>query len=1158
MQLARFIMVGSVTSAVVALSLLFSFLLPVSLSLGAEVKKAGAEAKKAPALPAGKAGAAAKEEPAAEEGAEPAEEAEEPEEKTAEDKLDATLETELKYAEALTRLGLPDYAKTVLSRLNAAELGPRMEVIQVQGLIAMGKFEDVRKAIAAKPDQNGQGVWAMKLALADGYYAWGKYKEARVLYDAFFKAFPNDPPEALNKFYRDSAYKYSQMLLLMNDGPAAVQAFRYVLKAKLKKHVKRQILSEMSEEMVKLGERAEPADRKKIFTEVEKNLDEVMYGAANDLWFGKAMAMQAHMRVMEGDNDGALFLVESSYDQLKGLDGALRWEQEKTGVPLLRYSPLAQCRYLLGDMMLKEAEKIFPPKTDEEKKKIFSLLVGSKDDSGKERPGAYKHFQNIFYQYPSSTWAPGSGEKAKRAKKMLEELGARITDTVTPEQLAGVEREIFQEARSLFNQQQFKEAAEAYSRALAIFPETDTAIAALGELAKCYIEMSMVKDLDETEKNTLVMYTDMVIRYLAERFNKNPVHGVKAGDTVLRTAGRYDELGLKDRRNVMNDVFFKYFTKHPRAAGKLFEEGLEKFNANDFNGALSFFTQIQTNFPAGSQIYYPAYSRIAMCYNKKGEIIEEAKILTAMIKELEKESAPGHMLINAIYRLAFAYKALGGDYMRKGDADKKELGEKYVKVAIKKYTDLIALVEKPDNPYQKTADERENNQKILEGCYFYSGFCYSLLTKPEDKVKEYKQQALSMYAKVVADFPKSAFAPPALSQSGTLWTLLENPDKAREVLDTLKKKYPDSEEAKNVDFVLGMSLLELGRRVEAIKVFKEMFTNGGTKYTDAQICTAGNELFKAGEYEIALEAFNKVVASTTKGQLEELALLGQGKSMVEVGQYDTAAKALETVITKFGNSRSILQANLYLSRACSQLAAKEADVAKRQKLFNDAIIAMKRVKKFDASPEDWAKSSLGVADVFVLKVEAEKKFGTPESVKEVTLKAVVPFLSMIMSADPADAKVAPYVEDAYQRLVPLYLQVERWREAWDKCNDYLAQFERGKHLADIRKWKGDADTKMTLLGISKDAPKEEAKGALTDDEDLNADAPKKPGAKKGGAKPGAKPDEAAAEKPKADGAGEAAKTEATSEKPKVEAPAEAAKAEEKAVKADDKAGEEKK
>ena len=1009
--------------------------------------------------------------------------------------VDPVQELEFKFAEALIDSGMPDYAKIVLDRIpKTRENQIRMEVLEIRGLIALGRFDEVRQIIARRPDQNSPGTWAMKLALADGHFAWGQFKEARTLYTQFFKAYPDAPPEELNTFFRDSAYKFAQMLLLIGEEREAIKAYQTVLKAELEDHVKRQITTETAELMVKVAENLPSAERKRMIPEIEKLLDAVLYGGV-DLWFGKAMALTAHLRLMSDDVEGAMFILESNWDQLVELDGILRHEEKETGQNLTRFSPLAHARYMMGDMLLTEAKKIKPwPPTGDNRVKAFELLAESRDSRGRRKDGAFRHFLNVFYQYPASQWAPAAGRKAEEVKRMIEEdIKPRKFDyTIDPERVAAVEREQFQVARVLYNQQQFAQAAEAYIRVLNIFPETETAVAALGELALCYIEIPLVGTVDDATREESERMVDMLVSYISERFNKSPHLSTLAGDRVLRIAGKFEELGRRTKRDGVYNVFFSSFTEHPRTPALLYSVAQENLDANNLDGALAYFTQIATNYP-GNRVYFPSLSRIAQIHNRRENVAEEMTVLQKLVEELDKETSPGHLLAGALYRLAYAHRSMGIQLLRSDREDKKEdetdadtaadpkpedeapvkdpkaEGEKHILVAIDRYTKLREMLSGEDaGRFQSSAEEAENNQRMIEGCLFYIGFCRSLLTQPPDKVNDHRRQAIAMYENLLKRHPKSQFAPPAYSQIGTLWTILEEPEKAREALNRLQKEHPDSPEAKNALFMLGMNLLELGMRAEAVKIFSEMFRSTGT-YSPFQIMTAGNELNKAGQHEIALQAFNQIMSGLKPGtSMHELAVLGRGQALLETGDFAEAIKMLETVVTMYPKSRSIVPASTFLSRAYAETAMRESDAARRLELFNEAVRRLNHVRKFDKTRVDRAKSNLAVANIFTLRVKAEEKFGTPESVKENIPRAIVPLLTMIIGAQYDNPEELPYIEEAFFRILPLYIQDERWRDAYQQAEEYIEHFPRGRYLSEIRQWRGQAETRMVMLGIARD------------------------------------------------------------------------------------------
>jgi tetratricopeptide (TPR) repeat protein len=950
--------------------------------------------------------------------------------------LSPEVEMELRYAEALTQMGLPDYAEIVIGRIQDPSAKLRLEVLKLEGLIAQGKFDDVKAVIVKNPNQDSQEAWAMKLALADGYYAWGRYGEAQGIYESFFEKYPNGPPPELNQFFMDSAYKYSQMLLLMNNDKRAVEAYRIALKAQTPQHVRRQVLSEMSDALMKMAEKAPESERAALFGAVETNTTEILW--VQDIWFGKAIVLLAHIKMLRGDIEGAQSLIDDYREQLESIDAALQEQEDATGDNLTKMSPMAQCRYLLGVMLQDQAEKLIAAG---DKKAALPLLAGGKNRSGEATAGALQHFYNVFVRYPNTMWAPDAGNRAKRVKEMLErDFGARISIQVSEEQWDKVRRLQFQEARSLFNQQQFEPAVEAYLTVLNLFPEGDTSVAAVGELARSYIELQ-----DE-------LMADMTIRYLAECFCEREAYRSRAGDELIRIAEMYGERNLPERRTAVYESFFTLFTKHPRAPSVLFRFGDEQWDKENREGALVYYKRLAETY-TNSPLYFDALNKMAFAYHDAGKLAEEVKVLQAYVNGRKKEDRPGPGYINALYRLGEAFRQLGG---------------KHVPSAFNRFAEIEkSLTENPAR-FQKTAEDEAANAKILPAAIFYKAYCYSLLEQPPEKVQGYKQQAIKSYANLVAKYPQSEFAPVALSQVGTLWTVLENPDEARKALDDLRKQYPDSPEAKIAKFVLGNNLLKLGRRRQAMEVFTEMFADAQV-YSAAQLLTVANEMQNAGEFDLALKAYDMVLAKSQERAHREPALMGKGKVLIEKTSYAEGAATLETLLKEFENSGHTIMASFYLSRAYSSLGAKDPDADKRFDLFNNAMLAMKKMRKFAKEKGDQAASDIEVARIFVRKAKAEAEFGAADKAAQNRNDAVAAFQALILLGDAQDPKVRPHIEDAYLDCLPLLMEIERYQDAFEDAGKYLETFPSGKYVTDIRGFRSQARMKMETLGIAPEA-----------------------------------------------------------------------------------------
>ena len=946
------------------------------------------------------------------------------------------MQEEIRYIKGLQQWGLMDYADIVINRLKLKypEAANEIKVMELRGLLAIGEFDKVKAIIKREPNQNGEAAWAMKTALADGYYAWGKYAEAQDIYNGFFKKYASGPPASLNKFYIEAAYKYAQMLLLMGDEGQAIKAYDLVLKAKLDRHIRRQVLSEMAEVMLRVAESAAPAKQKALFVRVKKITDEILW--KQDLWFGKAIVYLAHMNMMQGDLKAANTLIDDYQQQLKNIHDTLV-EQSTPDEDLTRLSPIAQCRYLLGVMMHDEAKKLL--KSGGSKGQIVELLAGKettgKTKSGKPKrtAGALQHFLNVFIRFPSTQWAPQAGVRAREVEEILkQEFGAKIQTKVTEEQMDEVRRYQFQHARSEFNQQQFQKAVDSYIDVLTLFPEGETSVAAISELCQSYVELG-----EE-------LFADMTASYLAERFAGNEELMVKGGDQVLKLAMYCGDRNMMDKRDKFYDLYFENYKDHPRVAGMLFMFGDERFDQEDYEGALKYFSQITQEYPDSPAVLNAA-SKTAYSYSKMGNFTNEVKSLKSFITMIEKEENPGHMLISARFRLAYAYK---------------QLGEKFLPSAYNRYNELIKMLQDKTKTFYRSQDEKEANLKILEGAMFYRALCISSLRTPEDKIPAYRAKAIESLNALVKEFPKSQFAPSALSQIGTLHMLLEQPEEAEKALARLQKEYPKSEEAKNSLFLLGKSLLELGYRRKGIEVFKKMFEGKG-QYSAAQLLTTGKELIKAEEYDLALQAFQRVLKTEKARITVEPAMLGRGQALLAMDKAAEALKVLSGMLGKYPNSGYTVPACLALSQGYAELGMNETDGDQRYLYFNDAVKSMNRAKKFEKDPAGREKLNIGVARIYTRKAQAEEKFGTPEAVREAKGFAVATYQIIIALADPRNPAIREHIGTAYHECIPLMIDIEKYGEAKQDAQKYIELYPRGKHLSDVRKMLTRANIKMS-------------------------------------------------------------------------------------------------
>jgi len=954
-------------------------------------------------------------------------------------------EIELHYADGLLKYGLADYSKRVIGKLN---LPPEiMTMRKIKTHCALGEFDKGKAIVDGRPDQDSQGTWTLRLTLADGYYAWGKFAEAQKIYQGFFDKYPGGPSKQLNQFYLESAYKYSQMLLLMGDRKRAAAAYKTALKAQMDRAVSRQLEGELAEILLKLGEESEGGEREKYFAEATKLIDKLLW--VQDLWFGKAIVMMAHMKKLEGDVDGATQLIEDYKGQLLKIDKSLK-ESATPDMDLTRLSPMAQCRYMIGTIMQEEAERIIE-KEPANKLKALALLIGkekgvTKKGKPKRSSGALQHLMNVFIRYPNTSWAPDAGDRVEKIKEILKrEFDKEVKTNITREQWAAVEEAQFREARVQFNQSQFKEAAESYEKVLKVFPETDTAVQALGELAGCYIEIG--EDLS----------AEVTIRYIAERFNKNEKFSVTAGDQVIRLAFTYSERQQPERMAACYEAFFSFFRDHPRTIGELFRFGEKSLRAKDYENALRYYNMIVEGHE-GEPLYYDALSRVAQCHSTQENVDEELATLGVLVEKLKEKEKPGHALVNAIFRQTTALK---------------KKGPEFVQEAIERYKDLEDLLGDKEKRvlYQNSQDEAKQNEMVLQASMFHRALADARRKTVSEKVQQffdkkykkkvpvetilnayYKKSSIKTFMKLVDEFPESQFAPAALSQVGALYTVLKKPEEAKKVLERLQKKYPESPEAKNAQFMLANSLLEMGREREAVREFQKMFDAPEGTYRSGQLLTAGKEILKAGKYQLAINAFDQVIKRAKERAYLEPARAGKGEALCALKKYDEAKKIIGKFLDDYPNSGYTVEACKNFCRACAEVAKKTADGKKRFDLFNEAVSAMKRARKFAKDMGTKTELDVGVARIFVLKAAAEREFGDKAKADEYGRDAMAAYQSIIMFRNPKEPGVGPHLEDAYVECLPLLLEAERYDDAFQDATRYGKLFPRGKHALKVRQY----------------------------------------------------------------------------------------------------------
>ena len=822
----------------------------------------------------------------------------------AEEPTDGVTE-EIKFASGLARLNFPDYAEKVTDALlkKHPEAKSRVAGVRVQILCGRGKFDEARALINSMPS-NSVETMRMELAYGDACYAWGRLTEARQVYDAFFKRFPKGPTPEVSDFYGESAYKYGQMLLLAGDEAAAAQAYRYVLMSQLDPELARAVQTELAELLFKAGVKAQGAERKQFFEEVKKLCHEIQWKQI-DVAFGKTVVILAHMELVNGNRQAAIRIINEYLPMLKTIDDMLRESNE------LKFSPMAECRYLLGVVHDEEGRALFLKK-EQEKTAVEQLAL------------ALRHLLTVVRDYPGSSWAPLAGRRAEDVVAFLESKGKKV-------------RYQLKDARLLIQQQDYQGAVTKYLPVVNAFPESPAAVAALGDVGAAYVYL----------KNGY--YAKAVTTYLAERFSRNAGLAEEAGNALLNIAAAYEEMKDAEGLAEAHELFFTRFPGHRRAPYVIFRFGENELRAEKYTEALRYFHQIAERYPK-EKIYVDTLNRIGYCYLKLGEYSNAVPWLAKYVAEVP----PGAEHIAARLRLA--------DAERQSDQ---------LAAAVAEYDRIVTLLREEGAKYSPTPEDTAKNRQNLELALFWRAFVHSKTKEPPEQVAAYQARAIEGYQEFLREFPKSDLAPSALMGLGLLYSQQKKPEEAEKIYSRLTREYPDSEQAKDIVFSRAMAYLDIGQTNEAIRVFEQMFREPG-KFTPAQFLRAAHAMRDAQQYETALRAYEQARKAEDQPANWQAAMMGLGQCLASLGRFAEAVAPLEELLKKYPTTGYKVEACFILSRAYAELGSKETDPTARVLTFNKAIKAMNEVRLLAKQSDVRARADVETAHIQLLMGQKEE------------------------------------------------------------------------------------------------------------------------------------------------------------------------------------------
>lgn len=1002
------------------------------------------------------------------------------------EETDPALEFEIRYAEALIEYGYPDFAEPVIeaTKKKWPEAETKFFAIEIRGMLSLGKFDEAEKKIAALPDRNGPKYWAARLEVANNLFFRGKKAECSKIYDEFFKAFPK-PTKEIREFYMQACYAWGQILVGDKRFAEAVKVYEGLLSQINKKKSEDDantwcnVACETAEMYLKLAtDLPDPKARRQYLDPAKKIVDQLLWEQDRPVYFGRAIAMKANIELLKGDIAKAQQTINEYMPQLEQLHQSIVEFDPEGKEGLRKFSPMPLCRFMLAKMLWGEAQAEFKkPKRNDER--VKALLFGDKTSSGKRNGlGAFNHALNVFIQYPESTWAADAGEMSEKIREFAEKkYGAKIKTTITAEALAKVRQMQFRSPAEKMAEDKVEEAIKEYLEVLARYPEVKESIYAVEEVIRGLLGLIQANKEDPKAADWRID-ADAIEGYLAERFAgiKDRELMTMAGESVLRLAAYEKQLGQLARADKLYGEFLKNYRRHvsaPTTASQLLGEAMRGERWAD---AVKLCHIIQEHY-SNSLYYATSYSQESYCHSKLGE---QAPAIATMKKYCEVEE-DGIAREQARMALAQMYQKEGFDIVSGAETNETPeavsaalaAGSAQIVRGIKEFRQFADKADKAlADPSLTKADKAKYNL-LREQALFLVGDCWRRMTKPEAKLKTFRENAAKSYEDYLTAYPEGRYSTNAYVRLGTIYTALGDTEKSRDALDRLSKAFPNSPEAKNAKPQLAKSLIEMGMKKEGAEIYAEMLRTDGA-YTAWQFVNAGEALIEAKSWSLANDAFEKAIHKAGTNQLLTVARarLGEAKALYKQKSYVQARDALDQFLDdeKMARMTIAVDAHQLMIEVASEQGRTEKDSDLRAKHFGKAIGSVKKLRNYWKNKPQWEQDSVDLmsADVKLRQMAAEEAMGLKEEADKSGRTAASTLLAFLQShgidenhpADKMSAGELGNLERCYATLVPLCAKLgsDFADNIMKFGQEYLDLFPNGKARTEVQNAMNQAKT----------------------------------------------------------------------------------------------------
>lgn len=507
------------------------------------------------------------------------------------------------------------------------------------------------------------------------------------------------------------------------------------------------------------------------------------------------------------------------------------------------------------------------------------------------------------------------------------------------------------------------------------------------------------------------LYVDVVVHYLAERFKGNE----DAARSLLLAGKYYFDQKNEDRFMGIYGLYLDAFPDHDRAPAVMFTLAGMYRKKGDEEKALSYYTNVIRSYPK-SEYFVKSLSRIAWDLYRENEHSKAAPALAAYVKYEQ----PGYDRVLAQFCL--------GDSYRKLDQFEK---------ARKAFEKVIAWVAPNDSTYHTSEDVKSKNRDLLAKAVFFRA---DSLSRMEG---EGPQQAVQVFSQFLQMFPDNQLAPKALNGLGRVQLAMEEFDAATDAFDRLAREYPDSEEGKSALFSLIRAAMEVGK-VDVARDALGRMLQSPDDYDANEFNRVGQLMLDESAWQQAVESFKNVLEGAGERRLLERALFGLGRAYYELGQYGESIKHLEDLMTRYPKSGLFYEAKFMLGQGYKQLGR-----------LKEATEAMSDVFKY--------------ADQSLLINKANYQLAQIQKQQNDLTGALGSLQRVALLANADDPEIRPIVRDCILEAIDLAMQLERYQDAIDSCDQYLQEFPDSENQRSVMSTRREANLKKAEQQIEEEA-----------------------------------------------------------------------------------------